>query len=40
MFTVVRYDSIKFLIVKEKMVEARIAVRQIYKHADSDTVAD
>ena len=40
MFTFLRYDSIKYLIVNDNESEARFAIRQLYKHANSDEECD
>jgi MFS family permease len=40
MLTIVRSDSVKFLIVKNNQKQARIAIRKLYKQATSDAIAD
>ena len=38
--TVVRYDSVKFLITKNDIPQARLAVKQLYKYANVENVDD
>ena len=39
LFTVFKYEPIKFLIQEDRIDEAVAAVRQMYKYADSDEIA-
>jgi len=40
LLTIVRYESIKFLIVNNRLDEANKAVQQMYKYATNDKIAD
>lgn len=37
--TIIRYEPVKYLIQEDRIDEAILAVRQVYKHATNDQVA-